>query len=91
MVNKEVIEDLKNKFNLVRSKKELLEQVIEEKKKEREIKAQELIENGIDVESDLALEREELGNKVNELTNKLSSELSIWESKLDEIKKDLFK
>ena len=90
-MDKETIESLKEKFNTVRSKKALLEQLLEEKKKERDQKAEELKESGVDIEGDLDLTREELEAKTKELSDRLIREIDIWENKIDDIKKDIFK
>lgn len=87
-MNKEQLEQLRDKINNLKSRRTLLQQVADDKKKEYLSKLGELQEDGIDV--DVTEESvNALTEKLNALSTDLFDQVSQWEHLLDEAQKRL--
>lgn len=90
MLKKEELEQLKERINELKSKSAVIEQGLAQKRKEREQKAAELREMGVDIDADLNKTQEELDDRIQEISAKTISQIEFWEKRMAELKEKLF-
>ena len=81
-MNKEQLEEIRDKINNLKSRRVLITQVSDERKKEYTERLKELKEKGIDIEDDSATVVD-LTAKLHSLSDELFSKVSEWEDMLN--------
>ena len=87
-MNKEQLEEIRDKINNLKSRRVLITQVSDERKKEYTERLKELKEKGIDIEDDSATVVD-ITAKLHSLSDELFSKVPDWEDMLNLAKKKI--